>query len=43
MIENSIVSGLGERFANLKSASFYLTKDNYKQIFENSAIAITVP
>jgi two-component system, sensor histidine kinase and response regulator len=41
-MEKSIVAGVSEKLNNLKSMSFYLSKENYKLIFDNSAIAITV-
>jgi PAS domain S-box-containing protein len=41
-VEKSIVAGVTEKLNNLKSMAIYLSKENYKLIFNNSAIAITV-
>jgi two-component system sensor histidine kinase/response regulator len=42
MGDKSIISGIADKIANLGGASIYLSKNNYKMIFDNSAVAITV-
>ena len=38
----SIAFGVAETISSLKSMSIHLSKENYKSIFDNSAVAITV-
>ncbi len=41
-MEKSFVAGVTEKLNDLKSMTFHLSKENYKTIFDNSAVAITV-